>query len=164
MDHDALASLLHNRLRSHPNGVLGRVARMGAALHSEDLGVVDLIANGAQTPWNAERATVQDRQATPFGPEGDAPWRPDRFLRSPLYPLVEDLTLETFPATPFVHKKGGLYQGVAIAYLDHTPHAVYTDANGVWWIRPWAMFADGRFTRAEPQPTHWIGCGHPQGT
>jgi hypothetical protein len=159
MDHDALANLLHARLRSHPNGLVGRGARMGAALHSEDLGVVDLFSSGDQTPWNAERATDADRQATPFGPEGDKPWRPDRFASSGRYPLDEDLTLETFPATPFVHKKGGAYQGVAIAYLDHIPHAVYTDANGVWWIRPWAMFVDGRFTRATPQPTQWVACG-----
>lgn len=159
MDHVALVDLLAVRLASHPIGRLANGARMGAALHSEDLSIVDLVALDAQAPWEARRAEGTDTQAEAFtSPEDASRFRPGRFGASALYALDQPLTLETFPATPFVHKKGGLYQGVAVAFLDRVPHAVYTDADGVWWIRPWSMFADGRFHRGPAQKTHWIGC------
>jgi len=46
------------------------------------------------------------------------------------------------------HKKGGLYRltGKGVYEPDRSPVAIYDDAEGTVWIRPWEEFHDGRFT------------------
>lgn len=46
------------------------------------------------------------------------------------------------------HRKGGLYRLLheGINEPDRSPVAIYDDADGTIWVRPWAEFHDGRFT------------------
>ena len=159
-----LLDALRRRLASHPVGpmVHGTGHRMGAALHSEDLCVIDLVATQRDTPWQARRAAADDAPSGLADPLDHAFPVPARFTRSAAFVLHEPLTLSTLPGMPLQHAKGGRYQGVAVAWMEGTPHAIYSDAQGLWWCRPWPMFADGRFVHDTPRTTAWIAClqGH----
>lgn len=45
------------------------------------------------------------------------------------------------------HRKGGLYRLIqrGIYESDRSPVAIYDDADGTVWVRPWGEFQDGRF-------------------
>lgn len=155
-------AVLRRRMASHPVGplVAGTGHRMGVALHSEDLSLVDLTAQGRDHAWQAQKAAEGDAASGLADPLDAAFPVPARFARARAFALHEPLTLSTLPAMPLRHAKGGLYQGVAVAWMDGAPHAVYTDQDGLWWCRPWDMFADGRFAHDAPRIVHWIPCLH----
>lgn len=46
------------------------------------------------------------------------------------------------------HRKGGLYRLIqqGVYEPDRSPVAIYDDAEGTVWVRPWSEFQDGRFT------------------
>ncbi len=54
------------------------------------------------------------------------------------------------------HRKGGVYRGLGVATHSETGEAlVVYRSEGLWrlWVRPLAMFLDGRFTKRVPKPT-----------
>lgn len=146
MNDEDLRSLLAARLRSHPPGLVPGGARMGAALHSETLEVLDLVASHPDRPWSARVAHDDDPTGSPFGHNGHEAWVPSRFERTSKMDLRTTLTIETLPGTLMRHRNGDLYTGVAPAVLEGTLVSIYANLCGVWWARPWAMFADGRFS------------------
>ncbi|MEL6570227.1 MAG: DUF1653 domain-containing protein [Pseudomonadota bacterium] len=46
------------------------------------------------------------------------------------------------------HRKGGLYRLIdqGVYEPDRSLVAIYDDAEGTVWVRPWSEFQDGRFT------------------
>lgn len=152
---DSLRQALAQRLGSHPPGLLEGGARIGAALHSETLDVLDLHVHAPHKPWQAHLAQAGDPPAAPFGPQGNAPWRPHRFGRTQALALSAPLTLETLPGHPLIHRSGGVYTGIALADMAGQLLAIYASDTGLWWARPWTLFADGRFTPAPPRLVAW---------
>lgn len=152
---DTLRARLATRLASHPLGTTPGGARIGAAFHSETLQMLDLIAPSSSTPWQARVATDHDEQAVVCSHDTLAIWRPQRFARTSRLSLQAALTMETLPGYPLVHRNGTSYTGVALAYLEAEAFAIYRSQDGVWWARPWAMFADGRFQARAPRCVDW---------
>ena len=149
-----LRAELGTRLASHPPGLVGKGARMGAAFHSEILCVLDVMAIDPDKPWELREASAQDAPATPF-PDGGRTWHPRRFSAAQAIKLAHPLTLETLPGMPLRHRNGGTYTGVALARFNDEMMAIYASPCGIWWARPWHMFADGRFTPDIPQLVSW---------
>lgn len=150
--------LVAARHHSHPPGLLaGTTARMGCALHTQTRTLLDLHAHTPHTPWVGHTAHATDTPAQPVftHPHDSLPWRPARFARAQKLSLHAPLTLDTLPAHPLQHRAGGRYIGVAVAHHEGQFLAIYADQHGLWWARPWAMFADGRFTSQPAQLVPW---------
>lgn len=128
---------------------------MGAALHSETLAVLDLVATGNTHPWLARAATPSDEPAQPFTHDAFAAWVPQRFARTARIKVASALTMDTLPGMALIHRNGGSYTGVAIAAHETGLLAVYACDDGIWWARPWSLFADGRFKAAPPRLVAW---------
>lgn len=56
--------------------------------------------------------------------------------------------------TTVQHYKGGVYTVLtSMGTMTADPWIVYmAHADGVWWLRPWSEFGDGRFTSHEASP------------
>jgi len=128
----------HDRLKlDHGSGAAvisadgGAAHLLGPAIHSESLTVL-LVLIDLQGGLEAIPA---ERVAPRAGPALGRDMRPFRRM-------------------PFRHRKGGLYDRLA-ARVDGPdgPLTLYVQSSGgPWWLRPSAMFEDGRFTPLAPYP------------
>jgi len=107
-----------------PNGKEHAV--IGAALHSETLECLLVIRNCETGAWSA----VAPAAVKPTGDDEDL--------------APEDIRFDDLSSVR--HRKGGVYtrlrrltskDGEMVLYVAH--------ADGIWWLRPSAMFEDGRF-------------------
>ena len=130
-----------------PNGA----ARIGVALHSETLALIDIVADKAKG-LHGLPVDGTAPQARPFALEERAmvePHRPEQIDPE------NGLTPTSVTGARLLHYSGASYTGIAQIDIAGEAFGLYSSPEGIWWVRPWDMFADGRFTIAESQTAPW---------
>lgn len=111
-----------------PNGKSHAV--LGAALHSETLECLLVIRNCETGAWTA----VAPGAVETTGDEDDL--------------TPQDLGCDARSAVR--HRKGGVYTRIANVRSKDGVMVLYSaHADGMWWLRPAAMFEDGRFEASD---------------